>query len=166
MSDGAPKLTGGDLTIDLGYVLEKADAESKLALAQMIGCDRDVIRAVTDQICEGMTQDGSYAGSDALDEARARILTAGGDAALRELVKNCLWEVESSKDEAKRMNEWAWKIYRLLIAHDEEGHGGHASLYFKMPERPASQALYPSDANVLAWIEAQRKKIPASSEAA
>lgn len=82
-----------NLVIDLVYLFDNMPDESKLALAERLSCEDAIIKHVTDQIFDGLTENG-YGGSERCDQqhlgtplqdARERVRKEGNRLLVKEL---------------------------------------------------------------------------------
>lgn len=58
-----------NLVIDLMFLFDNMSDESKLILAERLSCEDVIIKHVTDQIFDGLTENG-YGGSELCDQQR------------------------------------------------------------------------------------------------
>ena len=84
----------GYLKIDIYDVCSSLSKEDKLKLIESLACDDDLIKHVTDQIIEGMTENGYYGSSYctpspepylALEAAKRRIAKSSSEVAKKEI---------------------------------------------------------------------------------
>ena len=137
--------TDGNLVIDMGALCEGMDADALMDLAQHIGCEDGVIRAVCDQLLNGYTEDGSYGYQATLDEQRQR-LSDGVDDARRQIVKNLLWEKSCAEASLRQHRKWAYAMFR---AWPESRLGSRP----KLPEYDSDSPEYPTAADAEAVLE-------------
>ena len=58
-----------NLVISLSYLFDNMSEEGKLRVAEILSCDDVIIKHVTDQIFDGLTENG-YGGSERINEQR------------------------------------------------------------------------------------------------
>ena len=96
----------GYLKVDIYDLCTGLPKEDKLKLVEFLACDDDLIKHVTDQIVEGMTENGYYGGSYcapspepylALDAARRKVAKGSSEVAKK--------EIEKLEKELKLVNE-------------------------------------------------------------
>lgn len=96
----------GYLKVDIYDICKCLPKEDKLKIIESLACDDDLIRHVTDQIVEGMTENGYYGSSYCipspepylpLDAARRKVAKGSS-----EVAKN---EIERLEKELKRVND-------------------------------------------------------------
>ena len=96
----------GYLKVDIYDLCTGLPKEDKLKLVESLACDDDLIRHVSDQIVEGMTENGYYGSSYctpspepylALDAARRKVAKGSSEVAKK--------EIEKLEKELKRVNE-------------------------------------------------------------
>lgn len=59
----------GNLVIDLVYLFDNMSDECKLRIAERLSCEEVIIKHVTDQIFDGLTENG-YCGGEVIDQQR------------------------------------------------------------------------------------------------
>ncbi len=87
--------TNGHLNIHVGSLLDHLDDEAKLNMIQHLACEASVIKAVTEEIIDGMTEEGWHGATSAavpnphpscgLDWARREVARRAGDVAAKEI---------------------------------------------------------------------------------
>ena len=96
----------GYLKVDIYDICRVLPKEDKLKIIESLACDDDLIKHVTDQIVEGMTENGYYGSSYcapspepylALDAARRKVAKGSSEVAKK--------EIEKLEKELKQVNE-------------------------------------------------------------
>lgn len=109
----------GRISFDLAEFVEGLGAEDRRTLARMLGAKRELFASVAE--CLGDDSRHGYYANDDDDgawwfdtnfvlEAREKLLPLMPQIA-RHAVHQALVERNLAKEEARRMNEWAWKLY-------------------------------------------------------
>ena len=150
------EILDGKLAVDLYDVLAGLSTDDKLALAERLGCEDDVIKAVADQIMDGWTEHGSHAADDSNDsdphyplgKARRELALRANEVAARQ-VQTMADTLRRHHAYHKQRDEWAWRMYHRLVDLNRSG------VINGYPESPPSAF----DAETDAW-----KVVPAATE--
>jgi hypothetical protein len=132
-------IENGKLSISIADLLDALSLEEKRELAQRIGCERDVIKAVVDQLVDGWTENISRGPSDQISECRVRILEAVADVRFK-VVSELMSRLAVAEYNASRTSEWAWKMW----------HAWPESHYATRPNLPAFLPNFPTEFEVRA----------------
>lgn len=140
------EIKGNDLVIDITSLLERLTSDDKHEIAQSIGCERDVIKSVVDQLVDGFTENSSHGYSDTIHEQRVRILERVSDIRFK-VVRKLMRDLAIAKHGEKRHSDLAWKMY----------HAWPEGYWQSRPEIDEFDPPYPTDAEVNAVAEGGAK---------
>ena len=107
-------LTQEFLQIDLGYLMNNLRQEDKATLAMYLLTDDRFLRAVIEQVVDGLAFDPQglfWSASDVCIQQLREKLCAKLPEIEFEAVKRILAARDAARAEAKRCTSWAWKMY-------------------------------------------------------